>query len=87
MKKEYLNKSIELVRCIAEGDLVSLHTPQIWSGNDEYETMDFTILIKMVKHVNIGTLFSKFQSILQTQIKYIEFLIKNYLLLLSSTKM
>ncbi|MEQ8926429.1 MAG: nuclear transport factor 2 family protein [Fulvivirga sp.] len=41
MKKEYSDKSIEFVRCIAEGDLVALHTHQTWPGNDEYVTMDF----------------------------------------------
>lgn len=41
MQTEYPNKSIEFVRCIAEGDLVALHTHQIWPGNDEYVTMDF----------------------------------------------
>ncbi len=41
MQQEYPNKSIEFVRCIAEGDLVALHTHQIWPDNDEYVTMDF----------------------------------------------
>lgn len=41
MQKEYPEKSIEFVRCIAEGDLVALHTHQTWPGNDEYVTMDF----------------------------------------------
>lgn len=41
MQKEYPNKSIEFVRCIAEGDLVALHTHQIWPDNDQYVTMDF----------------------------------------------
>ncbi len=41
MQKEYSDKSIEFVRCIAEGDLVALHTHQTWPGNDEYVTMDF----------------------------------------------
>ena len=41
MKKEYPNKSIDFVRCIAEGELVALHTHQTWPGNDEYVTMDF----------------------------------------------
>lgn len=41
MTKEYPNKSIEFVRAVAEGDLVALHTHQIWPGNDEYVTMDF----------------------------------------------
>jgi predicted SnoaL-like aldol condensation-catalyzing enzyme len=41
MQSEYPDKSIEFVRCIAEGNLVALHTHQIWPGNDEYVTMDF----------------------------------------------
>ena len=41
MQKEYPNKSIEFVKCIAEGNLVALHTHQTWPGNDEYVTMDF----------------------------------------------
>jgi predicted SnoaL-like aldol condensation-catalyzing enzyme len=41
MQREYPDKSIEFVRCIAEDDLVALHTHQIWPGNDEYITMDF----------------------------------------------
>lgn len=41
MQKEYPQKSIEFVRCIAEGDLVALHTHQTWPGNDQYVTMDF----------------------------------------------
>ncbi|MEM6525468.1 MAG: ester cyclase [Bacteroidota bacterium] len=41
MQKEYPDKSIEFVRCIAEGDLVALHTHQTWPGNDHYVTMDF----------------------------------------------
>ena len=41
MAKEYPNKSIEFVRVIAEGELVALHTHQIWPDNDEYVSMDF----------------------------------------------
>ena len=41
MQREYPNKSIEFVRCIAEGDLVALHTHQTWPDNEEYVTMDF----------------------------------------------
>lgn len=41
MRKEYPNKSIAFVRCIAEGDLVALHTHQSWPGEEEYVTMDF----------------------------------------------
>lgn len=41
MQREYPDKSIVFVRCIAEGDLVALHTHQTWPGNDRYVTMDF----------------------------------------------
>ena len=41
MAKEYPEKIIEFVRSVAEGDLVALHTHQIWPGGDEYVTMDF----------------------------------------------
>ena len=41
MAKEYPDKSIAFVRAVAEGDLVALHTHQIWPGDDEYVTMDF----------------------------------------------
>lgn len=41
MANEYPNKNIEFVRIIAEDDLVSLHTHQIWPNNEEYITMDF----------------------------------------------
>lgn len=41
MQKEYPVKTIDFVRTIAEGDLVALHTHQVWPGNDQYITMDF----------------------------------------------
>ena len=41
MQSDYPEKSIEFVRCIAQGNLVALHTHQSWPGNDEYVTMDF----------------------------------------------
>ena len=41
MATEYPDKSIEFVRSVAEGDLVALHTHQIWPDNEEYVTMDF----------------------------------------------
>lgn len=41
MHFEYPEKSIEFVRCIAEGNLVALHTHQTWPGNEQYVTMDF----------------------------------------------
>ena len=41
MGTDYPEKSIEFVRSVAQGDLVALHTHQIWPGGDEYVTMDF----------------------------------------------
>jgi predicted SnoaL-like aldol condensation-catalyzing enzyme len=41
MQREYPEKTIDFVRCIAEGNLVALHTHQTWPGNDQYVTMDF----------------------------------------------
>ncbi|MEI8645501.1 nuclear transport factor 2 family protein [Pseudoalteromonas sp. Hal040] len=41
MHNEYPDKKINFVRAVAEGDLVALHTHQIWPGNDQYVTMDF----------------------------------------------
>ena len=41
MAREYPKKSISFVRSVAEGNLVALHTHQVWPGNDEYVTMDF----------------------------------------------
>jgi len=41
MAEGFPEKSIEFVRAIAEGDLVALHTHQVWPGGEEYVTMDF----------------------------------------------
>ena len=41
MHAEYPDKRIRFVRAVAEGDLVALHTHQVWPGNDQYVTMDF----------------------------------------------
>lgn len=41
MATDYPEKTIEFVRAVAEGDLVALHTHQVWPGNDQYVTMDF----------------------------------------------
>ena len=41
MATTYPGMSIEFVRSVAQGDLVALHTHQIWPDGDEYVTMDF----------------------------------------------
>lgn len=41
MREEYPDESITFVRAVAEGDLVALHTHQVWPGGEEYVTMDF----------------------------------------------
>ena len=41
MAREYPNKTIEFIRTVAEDDLVSLHTHQVWPENEAYVTMDF----------------------------------------------
>ena len=41
MASEYPGKTIKFVRSVSEGDLVSLHTHQVWPDGDEYVTMDF----------------------------------------------
>jgi len=41
MARDYPEKTIKFVRAVAEGDLVALHTHQMWPGNDQYVTMDF----------------------------------------------
>ncbi|WP_116108787.1 nuclear transport factor 2 family protein [Lewinella sp. IMCC34191] len=41
MQREYPVKSINFLRAVEEGDLVALHTLQVWPANDRYVTMDF----------------------------------------------
>ena len=41
MHEEFANKSIKFVRSVEQGNLVALHTHQVWPGGDEYVTMDF----------------------------------------------
>ncbi len=41
MQREYPIKSVEFLRCIAEGNLVAHHTKQSWPNNEFYVTMDF----------------------------------------------
>ena len=41
MAAEYPKKTIEFVRSVSDGNLVALHTHQVWPDGDEYVTMDF----------------------------------------------
>lgn len=41
MQREYPEKSIKFLRSVSEGNLVALHTHQIWPEGEEYVTMDF----------------------------------------------
>ncbi len=41
MHEEYPDKRIEFVRAVAEGDLVAVHTHQVWPSDTEFVTMDF----------------------------------------------
>lgn len=43
MQQDYPDKRIEFLRAIEEGDLVALHTHQIWGDpdNKDYVTLDF----------------------------------------------
>ncbi|SHG80069.1 nuclear transport factor 2 family protein [Ferrimonas marina] len=41
MAREYPEKSITFVRAVAQGELVALHTHQVWPDGVEYVTMDF----------------------------------------------
>ncbi|GGZ31761.1 membrane protein [Echinicola pacifica] len=41
MQQEYPQKSIRFLRCIAEGEMVALHSHQEWPGQEQYITMDF----------------------------------------------
>ena len=41
MQAEYPEKSIDFVRCIAEGDMVASHTHQTWPGNDQWASKEF----------------------------------------------
>jgi predicted SnoaL-like aldol condensation-catalyzing enzyme len=41
MQREFPEKTVEFVRAVEEGDLVALHTHQVWPGLEEYVTMDF----------------------------------------------
>ncbi len=41
MARDYPEKEIAFIRAVAEGDLVALHTHQIWPNQEAYVTMDF----------------------------------------------
>lgn len=64
MKAEYPDKTIDFARAVAEGDLVALHTYQVWPDNDQYVTMDFFRFAEngkiiehwdSIQHVPVGT--------------------------------
>ena len=61
MKREYPIKEVRFIRAIAQGDLVALHTHQIWGepDNKEYVTMDFFRFDENNKIMSIGTLYKK----------------------------
>lgn len=40
MALDYPDKTIRFVRTMADGDLVMVHTHQIWPGSDDYASMD-----------------------------------------------
>ena len=73
MSREYPDKSIEFVREVAEGELVVLHTHQIWPGNEEYVTMDFFRFDVSGKIVEHGTPCNKYLIVQQTTIQCISF--------------
>ncbi|HSR01559.1 MAG TPA: hypothetical protein VLM20_02095 [Methylophilaceae bacterium] len=60
MAAEYPSKEISFVHTIAKDDLVSLHTHQIWPNNEQYVTMDFFVLMKKEKLLNIGTPYREY---------------------------
>ena len=61
MCRGYKSKRIEFLRAVSEGDLVALHTRQIWPDNEEYVTMDFFDLMITVKLLSIGTRYKAFR--------------------------
>lgn len=69
MARDYPDKSITFIRAIAEDDLVALHTHQVWPGNDEYVTMDFSVLMKMARLLSIGMPFKGCQMKQKTVIR------------------
>jgi len=50
MQVGYPEKAIEFFRAIADGELLALHTHQTWPENDQYVTMIFFSLMKIVEH-------------------------------------
>lgn len=66
LAKEYPDKSIKFVRSVSEGDLVALHTHQIWpSIKKEYITMDF---FKFDKNGKITEHWDSIQEIPETSL-------------------
>jgi len=41
MNREYPDRSLTVLRSVAEGEFVALHTHQAWQDGSQYVTMDF----------------------------------------------
>ena len=61
MKREYPIKEVRFVRVIAQGDLVAMHTHQIWGEPDNKSMLlwIFFVLMKIIKLSSIGILYKK----------------------------
>ena len=56
MAAEYPDKHLQILRSVAEGDLVMVHTHQVWPGDEDYVSMDVFRLDeagKIVEHWDV----------------------------------
>ena len=56
MAEEYPDKHLQILRSVAEGHLVMVHTHQIWPGDEDYVSMDVFRLDeagKIVEHWDV----------------------------------